>query len=517
MGVRVSDGGGSGTIVVGGGTAGALIAGLLGQRSASPVRLFEEGADEIHPLSRQLVDQPALLGTGPLRRMPERRPEGGGATLLSGRVMGGGWSVNHGVMMMPSAMDLAAVAEAGGPGWAVEHLLALAGRITTDLDRRAQGVEAGTGPVPLARPLTDLKKVSPATRALLEVCAEEGIPWTADVNRDVAEQNASSYAYSSDSGVRVSSATAYLEPARSNDALRIDAGRHVRRLLVEGARVVGMEVVDARTREVRLVTTDGARVVLCAGAFHTPQILLRSGIGPAEQIEACGIRPVIEQHEVGSGLRDHAKFEPRLVLTPHQEDASVAEDPWADDPFGDENKLHLRIRSSFAGTEPDLDLQLRHDVTGREATLTVRILEQRTPGTVRLDGQDIDGLPLIDSGMLRHPVDLRVLTEGVMRGIELLQHPRLAGRYRLQEGAPTSEAQWSEAVRRGYGSYNHAVGTCRMGRDERSVVDEELRFRGLENLFIADASVLPSLPHVTTNYLVAIIGQWAAERFLAAE
>jgi choline dehydrogenase len=257
------------------------------------------------------------------------------------------------------------------------------------------------------------------------------------------------------------------------------------------------------------------RVVLCAGVFHTPQILLRSGIGPKAHLNACGIEQVLDLPGVGEGFWDHAKYELEFDLRPRDEDRPTdGSEPWAGDPFGERNKIHLRLRSSLATEDPDLDLQLHPDTARGVMILTVRILEQRAFGTVRLDPDDPDGLPVIDSGMARDPQDVSVLVEGVLRGIELLQDPRLGGRYRLPETAPRSDEALREAVARGYGSYNHGVGTCRMGMDAAAVVDRELRVHGLENLFIADGSVLPVLPHVTTNYPVAIVAQWAAEHFL---
>ncbi len=501
--------------VVGGGTAGALLAGGLALGSDRTVRLYEEGPDEVHPLSRRLSDQPRILVSDALRRMPERRPGGGGATLLSGRLIGGGWSVNHGVMMMPTDADLHAFAAAGGPDWAPDHLRALAGRITTDLDLAARGRPAGTGPVPLARPLVDLAHAAPATAALLEVCAAAGVPWSPDVNRDASAVCVSSYPYSSDRGERVSSATAVLGPARGRPNLGIVADTQVRRLVVRGTRAVAVEVAPAGGGPVRSEPVGDGSVVLSAGAFHTPQVLLRSGIGPVDHLRRCGIVQVLDLPGVGEGFRDHAKHEVTFALTPLAEDRPVTgAEPWAADPFGDRTKIHLRLRSSRATEDPDLDLQLRHDVDAGVMVLTVRILEQRLAGTVRLDPDDPDGLPVVDSGMLRDPEDLEVLVEGVRRGVALVEDPRLGGRYRLPEGAPRTEGEWRAAIAAGYGSYNHGIGTCRMGADADAVVDPALRLRGLENVLVVDGSVLPVLPHVTTNYPIAIVARWALERLL---
>lgn len=501
--------------VVGGGTAGSLVAGLLSGTDRS-VRLFEEGPDETHPLSRRLADQPQLLRSEALRRMPERRPGGGGATLLSGRLIGGGWSVNHGVMMMPTEGDLRAMAEAGGSRWSIDHLRSLAGRITTDRDRvDVPEGSAGTGPIPLERPLLDRSVISPATAALLEACEAMGVPWTADVNTDPSSVSISSYAYSSDHGDRVSSATAVLGPARDRSNLSIAADTQVRRLVLSGSRVVAIEVAPAGGGSDQAERVEVDRVILSAGVFHSPQILLRSGIGPREHLRDCRIDQVMELPGVGSGLRDHAKFEFEFELSPRDEDrAADGSEPWAADSFGDRNKVHLRLKSSLATDDPDLDLQLRHDVDRRVMILTTRILEQRAPGTVRLDPDDTIGLPHIDSGMLRDEEDVQALVEGIRLGIEILLHPTLQGRYRLAGTAPHSDGAWRDAVLSGYSSYNHGVGTCRMGVDRSAVVDQELRVHGVDNLFIVDGSVLPVLPHVTTNYPVAIVAQWAAEHYL---
>jgi choline dehydrogenase len=286
----------------------------------------------------------------------------------------------------------------------------------------------------------------------------------------------------------------------------------VRRILIEDGRALGVEFVDADDPTGSVTEVRASMVVLSAGVFQSPQLLLRSGIGLPDDLVAAGITPVHPLAGVGSGLLDHGKVEIAFRFAATDEDRATADHP----DLGDGLKLHLRLRSRLAGDDPDLDLGLRHPAGTGTMVLTVRLLEQRSAGSVRLDPSDPDALPKVRSGILIHPDDVTALVDGVRQGIALMQHPLLAGRYTLEDGTPTADAELRQQLTRTYGSYNHGIGTCRMGTDGSAVVGSDLHVHGLERLMVADASILPVLPHANTNYAAALVGEWAAARLVAA-
>lgn len=497
-------------IVIGGGTAGCIIAGRFALGTDRSVLLLEEGPDEEPPLVARLASQPKVVESEFVRRYPEDREGAPGATLLSGRVLGGGWSVNHSAMVRPTDADLEAIAAVGGEAWAPERMLSLMAGLEHDVDFGGEDGHGTDGPVRLARRYLQGDAVAPAVRDLFTACEESGVPFVVDVSSGGDTAGISAYPYAFEGEKRVSSATAHLAAARHRPNLTVRGDASVRRILIEDGRAVGVEYVNANDPSGAPLQVHADRVVLAAGVFHSPQILLRSGIGDPGLLERSGIVPSVELPGVGKGFRDHAKFEVTFLLRPTAEDA---EHDGATD-FGDGHKLHLRLRSSHAQVDPDLDLGMRHPAGTGTMVLTVRLLEQRLTGTVRLSEDDPFALPKVRTAMLTDPDDAAALAEGIVAGIAIMRHPALAGRHELPADAPDGVEGWHAALLRGYGSYNHGVGTCRMGDDAEAVVGPDLQVHGLEGLTVADASVLPVLPHVNTNYPVALVAEWAAEHLI---
>lgn len=502
-------------VIVGGGTAGCIIAGRLALATGLRIVLLEEGADEEPALVADLASQPRVLESDLVRRYREDRGDdvsAPGATLLSGRILGGGWSVNHGAMVRPTDEDLARLESVGGPAWASDRMLTLMASLEHDADLGHLDGHGEDGPVRIARRYRPGDDVVPAVRDLLAACEASGVPFVADVNGGGETTGLCAYPYAFDGPRRLTSANRHLAAARHRPGLDVRGGARVRRILIEDGRVVGVEYVDAEDATGAVSEVRAATVVLSAGVFHSPQLLLRSGIGPAEELASAGIAPVHELPGVGAGFLDHGKVEVTFDLTAMDEDLATGDAP----DFGDGLKLHLRLRSHLAGQDPDLDLGLRHPTGSGTMVLTVRLLEQRTAGSVGLDRTDPDGLPLVRSGILEHPDDVEALLDGVRQGIRLMLDPRLGGRYRLPDSVPTDDAEWRAWMGRTYGSYNHGIGTCRMGEDVDAVVGPDLQVRGLEGLRVADASVLPMLPHANTNYSAALVGEWAAADLIAS-
>lgn len=498
-------------VVVGGGTAGCIIAGRTALATDLRVLLLEEGADEEPALVADLASQPRVLESDLVRRYREDHGDGHGATLLSGRVLGGGWSVNHGAMVRPTDHDLARLAEVGGPDWAPERLLALMATLECDVDFGDSPGHGHDGPVRIARRYRPGDAVVPAVRDLLAACAASGIAFVDDVNASGDTTGLCAYPYAFDGPRRLSSANRHLAAARHRPGLTVRGGARVRRVLIGDGRAVGVEVVPADDPTGPVTEVRASMVVLSAGVFHSPHLLLRSGVGRPDDLVAAGITPIHPLCGVGAGLLDHGKVEIPFRFAATDEDRATGEAP----DLGDGLKLHLRLRSRLAGDEPDLDLGLRHPAGSGTMVLTVRLLEQRSAGTVRLDPSDPDALPKVRSGILVDPDDVTALVDGVRQGIALMEHPLLAGRYVLEDGTPTDDAGLRRHLARTYGSYNHGIGTCRMGMDGDAVVGPDLRVHGLERLMVADASVLPMLPHANTNYSAALVGEWAAARLIA--
>ncbi len=490
----------SDVVVVGAGTAGSLVA-AAAARAGRHTLLLEEGPDAEPDLVARLFRQPEVVRSDLVRRYADPRPGGGAATLLSGRILGGGWSVNHGAFVHPTSADLAALADVGGDAWAPDRLVALLAALTTDVDGAGLPWQGTTGPVRVARYHRRGADAVPAARDLIAACEASGVPYLDDVNRPGDTTGITAYPYTvSPDGRRISSASTVLAEARRSGALTVLGDATVLRVVLEAGRAVGVEVVrDGRTLELR-----ADEVVLCAGVFHSPQLLQRSGIGPSDALAAAGVTPLVALPGVGPGFRDHAKVEVDLAYRPTAEDRAAGD-------AGDGLKLHLRLRSSHAGVDPDLDLGLRHLPEGG-AVLTVRLLDHRSTGEVLLDPDDPSGPPRVRSGLLRHPDDVAAVVDGIRIGVAILERPELGGRYALPGPRPTVE-DWTQHALSTCGSYNHGVGTCRMGRDpaDGAVVGPDLRVHNVPGLRVADASVLPMLPHANTNAAAALVGMWVAE------
>lgn len=497
-------------IVVGAGTSGCIIAGRLAVGSDARILLLEEGPDNLPEPVLRLETQRELLRSELVRRYQDQRTDGAQATLYSGRVLGGGWSVNQGGMVRPTSADLHQLSAAGGPAWARDHLIQLMVRLEDDVNFGDRPGHGSGGLIRIARHHRHGDAVAPAARDLLAVAAATGLPEVNDVNAEGDTSGVCAYPYAQDGGLRVSSATAHLAAARSRQNLEVRGDSVVRRVLIKNGRSVGVEVKSSQDPSATPVTIRAHRVVLCAGAFHSPQILQRSGIGPSAALATAGIAVAVDLPGVGAAFRDHAKAEIDLLLRPTTED--VEDTVFGD--FGESLKLHLRLRSPHATVDPDLDLAVRHVAAEGRAVLVVRLLEQRVHGSITVDPADPDGLPIVRSGMLEHPDDIGAMVDGIMQGLALLHHPLLAGRYALPHGATNTPDTWRAMLRKAFGTYNHGCGTCRMGEGEGAVVSTDLVVLGVAGLMVADASVLPMLPHANTNLTVALVAEWAAEHLL---
>jgi choline dehydrogenase len=495
-------------IVVGGGTAGCVVAARTSEDPTRRVLLIEAGPDP-DPLPDVVTDpkrQTELVLESPYVRMYDvERDDGSSFPLLSGRIMGGGSSVNNLVVVRPMRRDFDAWATYGGPAWSYDALLPVMKAIETDRDFADSPIHGSSGPLVLHRPFRLDDPADPPVAALREAAHAFGLPDCPDLNVPEPYGICAS-PYNQVGGRRQSTAVAYLDPARDRPNLEILADMTVTRLVLDGDRVGGVEI--ERDGATTLIEAD--EVVLAAGAFHSPQLLLLSGIGSPAALAPHGIALRHRLDGVGQNYQDHA-----VVYITFAGTSELREDYVIP-------KVRLIAKSSQRLDHPDLHVFMRPSIRmpGLAPMLPVslHLLEQRTRGRVGLASSDAEDLPTVDPGLLRDPDDVQALVDGIDLVQRLTRHPALAAFYG-DLVMPDSREHWREHVLTAYDTYHHAVGTCRIGPagDPGAVVDAELRVHGLANLRIADASVLPTVPHANTNLAAILVGEIAARLINATD
>ena len=495
-------------VVVGGGTAGCVVAARASEDPARSVLLVEAGPDPqpvpdivANPLrQRELVLQSEFV-----RVYDAERPDGSRFPLLSGRIMGGSSAVNNMVVVRPMRADFDTWEAFGGAAWGYQALLPLMRAIEDDPDFGHDPIHGTGGPLVLERSFRLDGPADPPVRALIRAAADLGLPPCPDLN--VPEPfGVCASPYNIREGVRQSTAVAYLDPARGRPNLEVLAETSATRLVLaeDGSRATAIELRRSHGVE----TVDADEFVLAAGVYHSPQLLLLSGVGPVAELERLGIPVRRALPGVGENHRDHAvihvTFEGTQAL---REDHVIP-------------KVRLIARSRPSIAVPDLHLFLRPPVR-REGMrpllpVSIHLLDHRSAGRVTLASTDPDHLPHVETGLLTDDRDVRALVDGIDLVARLAAHPQLGAFYGPMV-VPDVPSAWEEHVRTTFRTYHHGVGTCRLGSasDPLAVVGPDLRVHGITNLRVADASVLPTVPHANTNLAAILVGELAAREIAA--
>jgi choline dehydrogenase len=530
-------------IVVGGGSSGCVTASRLVREFGARVLLLEAGWPDNHPLIRmpagfvRIIFNPGRFVTA-YQSEPQPALGGRSVSILQANVLGGGSSVNAMTYTRGTRADYDRWDQAiGGRGWAWADLLPHFVRL--EANQRLGAPQHGTdGPLKVSdahHPITD------TSRACLLTLQEMGIPFTPDVN--AGDERGATYIQSTTyRGERWSAARAFIAPIANDPRLTIKYRSPALRILFEGTRAVGVEHgVDGTTRTAQVFA--GNEVILTAGAFISPKLLMLSGVGPAAHLTDLGIGVRVDLLGVGQNMQDHN--DATLTVSTDRNYGYSGEDRgWRMLVNGLQYLLFKSGPVTSTGSEvtaffnpenpagePTIQLYCMgtlYPTPGSRkapppgATLFANLIAPKSRGAMRLRSPNPGDPPVIDPGWLSRDEDVRALVAGV-RFLRKLTQTQPFRRMVTGELTPGSDAVSDEHlanyVRKVTSTNWHPVGSCRMGpdTDPSAVLDANLRVRGTENLRVFDASMMPSIIHANTNAPVMAIADRAVDLMMGVQ
>ncbi|WP_240490989.1 GMC family oxidoreductase, partial [Acinetobacter baumannii] len=520
-------------IVIGGGSAGSTISGRLSENSNNSILLLEEGPRDksiyIHiPVTYYKTAQGPLLKRYNYVRSAEQTPQHK-ATMVQAKVLGGGSSVNAMLYLRGNANDYADWEKAGAKGWGYEDVIKYFKK-SEDNNTFHNKVHGVNGPLGVS----DCSYKHNLSRVWLKACQEYGLPFNADFNSG-EQQGCGFYQVTIRNGRRSSASKAYLSNKRDN--LTVQTGCKVLRIIFEGKRAVGVEFIKNGKKE---TVYSKKEIIVSAGAFGSPHLLLLSGLGPKEDLKEHGIPVVKDLPNVGQNYQDHIEMSLIYKLKGAFSYDKYKKLQWqavaglqfllfnAGPATSNIIETGAFWWSSQGKTLPDLQLfflagagieEGKDGVPGGNGcTISITQTRPESVGYIKLQSSDPYKQPLIVPNYITSPNDLKTLADGAKLVQDIMSQEAFKDYVEashVPEKPLKTQEDFENFVRKEAYPGLHPCGTCRIGEDETtSVVDPELKVHGVEGLRVADASVMPNVISGNLNAVTIMIGEKAADLIL---
>ena len=526
-------------VVVGGGSAGCVVASRLSEDSGNRVVLLEAGETNDRLLTYVPAGMQSLVASPRTNWFymtePDSTQNGRSIMWFSGKGLGGGSAINGMAYIRGTPYDYDQWAAMGCTGWSWSDVLPYFKK-SEDFDGPPSEWHGKGGPLGVSR----LRAVHPLARSFVEACKEIGLRDIEDYCSGDIDGAFINFA-TQRGGNRCSTAQGFLKPALRRPNLEVVTGAMADRILFDGKRAVGVRFVqDGQLKEIRVAR----EVIVSAGTLQTPGILMRSGVGPGGHLQEHGIEVAADRQGVGKNLHEHASLHnSRLVDVPTY---NVRNNPVR---LGMEGLKYLlarrgmlttcavhamaHVRSSPELEHPDIKYQMMplwNDMVGKAyfksegaipdadrnfgIAITVNLMTPNSRGQILLRDADPFSRPVIDFRMYDDPADLERMRKGMKLSNDIYAAPSLAKHVTGPACPPDpdqSDEEWDEQLRACSSTGIHPVGSCRMGGDEDSVVDPQLRVRGVEGVRLADCSIIPVMPSANTNAPAIMVGEKCAD------